>query len=174
MTRQITNSDYFTDENGEIRLKPEISMTSYADFVEAFEKIVDGHLAADKRWSCEVIYWGDFLGHGYVPLVAIPLDKDWCYYTVTAGPVETRKPEKVMENDFTETFVQVTKVKYENGTIFRDDYPIISAYAEMNGSENSYRPESWAEQAVSILKNIHSLYEKTLPLHAKMKDEGMI
>lgn len=174
--RPITTGDYFTDAAGEICLKPEIKLTAYWDFAETFTATANTYVEPDtgERWRCEMVHGENFLGQGSIPLVAIPMAGDWCYYAVTAGPVPVRKLNNVLRHDYAEIFVQVKKVRYENGQILPDAFPVMSAYGESYGSEDAYDPAVWSEKAFTVLKNIHLMYGKTLKLRHRMEAEGMI
>lgn len=174
--RSITNNDYFTDGNGEIRLKPEIALTTHWDFTETFQRIADNHYdeVSRRHWFCQVVHGESFLECGYVALVAIPEDDDYCYYAVRSGPVEVRTPENALRNEYAEVSLEIVKVKYENGRILQDSHPMIRACAEIPGKENTYDPAILSQRAVELLQRLHPMYRKTLELHRRMKDEGMI
>ncbi|MBC9706022.1 MAG: hypothetical protein H9W81_13820 [Enterococcus sp.] len=172
----ITNKDYVTDSNGDICLKPEIALTVYWDFVEAFVKLADGHRdpLTGRKWSCEVVYGDNFLERGVIPLVSIPQDEGYSYYTVEAGPVPLRTPEDVLSNDYAETFVSLVKVDYANKVLTHSEYPRISAYLKGRGAEGKYNAVSWSVKALEAVSNTHAMYLKALPLHRRIRSEGMI
>lgn len=174
--RQITNNDYFTNDQGELCLKSEIALTTYWDFAEKFEEIANGYHDAPtgNLWHCQIIEGDTFLGWGSVPLVAIPEGKAYHYYAVQAGPVAKRKVDNALANDYTETFTHIVKVKFEDGVISNDNYPKASAYAEGPGGIDRCDPVALSYNALETLGRVHSLYLKMLPLHAKIKAEGMI